>query len=288
MTERLTIAIALVCLCMAGCSGQKAVTPRSPADRLEHAGELQEKQKYVKAVAEYELLLSEFPAQEIAEAARYNLAECRIGLGDYELARRDLEDFIDSYPKSDLVDNAMFLIARSYVMEAPRAERDQTVTVKALDELYLLLREYPDTDILDEVNAQIAECRSKLAEKDYLSGSLYMRIKSYRAAHIYFDLVLEEYGDTPWARRALLGKARTYTKQKDFGAARETLERVVEEYPDTPESEEAAKSLRRMAGAPVEAGGSEEAGGPGDAGGSEEAGGPGESGGPVEEGSSAE
>ncbi|MGD8628951.1 MAG: outer membrane protein assembly factor BamD [bacterium] len=249
MTERLTIVIALVCLCLAGCSGQKSVVPKSPADRLEHANQLKAKEKYVNAVTEYEQVLSEFPAQEIAEAARYHLAECRIGLGDFELARRDLEDFIDSYPKSDLVDNALFLIARSYVEEAPRVERDQTATVKALDELYLLQREYPDTDILDEVNALIAECRSKLAEKEYLSGRLYLRIKSYRAAHIYFDLVVEEYGDTPWAPRALLGKAQTYSKQKDFSGVRETLERVVEEYPGTPESEEAEISLRSMADA---------------------------------------
>ena len=244
--------IALVCLCLAGCSRQKTVTPRSPADRLEHANQLKDKQNYIKAVTEYEQVLSEFPAQEIAEAARYSLAECRIGLGDFELARRDLEDFIDSYPKSDLVDNAMFLIAQSYVEQAPRAERDQTATVNALDELYLLLREYPDTDILDEVNALIAECRSKLAEKDYLSGKLYMRIKSYRAAHIYFDLVVDEYGDTPWAPRALLGKAETYSKQKDFAGARDTLERVMEEYPDTSESDEAARSLRRLPEPPAE------------------------------------
>jgi outer membrane protein assembly factor BamD len=256
MTGKLTIAIAIFCLCLAGCSSQKTVTPRSPADRLEHANELKDEQKYVKAVTEYEQVLSEFPAQEIAEAARYNLAEARMGLGDFELARRDLEDFIDSYPKSDLVDNAMFLIARSYVEEAPRPERDQTATVNALDELYLLLREYPDTDILDEANAMIAACRSTLAEKDYLSGRLYLRIKSYKAAHIYFDLVVEEYGDTPWASRALMGKAKTYSKQKDFSAARETLERVIEEYPDTPESEEAAASLRRMVRAPVEEGSS--------------------------------
>jgi outer membrane protein assembly factor BamD len=228
------------------------VTPQSPADRLEHADKLKDKQKYLKAVTEYEQVLSEFPAQEIAESARYSLAQCRMGLGDFEMARRDLEDFIDSYPKSDLVDNAMFLIALSYVEEAPRAERDQTATVKALDELHLLLREYPDTDILDEVNGQIAECRSTLAEKDYLSGRLYLRIKSYRAAHIYFDLVLEEFGDTPWAPRALLGKAQTYAKQKDFAGVRETLERVVEDYPDTPESEEASVSLRHMPKAPEE------------------------------------
>ncbi len=263
MVRRLTTAITLACLALAACSGQKTTANRSPSERLEYADELKDREEYLKAVTEYEQVLAEFPEQEIAESARYGLAESRIGLGEFDLARRDLEDFIDSYPKSDLVDNAMYLVALSYVREAPRAERDQTATVAALDELYLLLREYPDTDMLDEVNAQIAECRSKLAEKDYLSGRLYLRMKYYGAAHIYFDLVLEEYGDTPWAPRALLDKARAYSKQKDFDAARETLERVVEEYPGTLEADKAAISLRHMAKAPgeEEGGGGEEGSG---------------------------
>jgi len=252
MNGRLIITIAFTCLCLGACSRQKAVAPMSPADRLEHANELKDEEKYLKAVAEYEQVLSEFPAQDIAEAARYNLAQCRMGLEDFELARRDLEDFIDSYPKSDLADNAMFLIALSHIEEAPMAERDQTSTIEALDELHLLLREHPDTDILEEVNGQIAACRSKLAEKEYLSGRLYLRMKSYKAAHIYYDLVVEEFGDTPWAPRALLGKAQAYAKQKDPEAARDTLERVVEDYPGTPESKEAAISLRSIAKAPGE------------------------------------
>lgn len=258
MLRTLITATALACLCLAACSGQKAAAPKNPSERLEYADSLRDREEYLKAVSEYEKVLSEFPAPEIAEAARYGLAEARIGLGDFDLARRDLEDFIDSYPRSDLVDNAMYLIAVSHVKQAPRAERDQTATVAALDELNLLLREYPETDILDEASALLAECESKLAEKEYLSGRLYLRMKSYRAAHIYFDLVLEEYGDTPWAPRALLGKAQAFAKQKDFSAVRSTLERVVEEYPDTPESREAAISLSQLANAPGVEGGSAE------------------------------
>jgi outer membrane protein assembly factor BamD len=249
MVRRLLL-IFFVCLGLGACSRQQSATPKQPEDRLALADDLKARGDYIKAIAQYEQLLSEFPAQEVAERARFNLATARMGIEQYDLARSDFEDFIDSYPRSDLVDDAMYMIALSYVEEAPRPERDQTKTVKALDELNLLLREYPDTELKGEVEARIDECRSRLAEKDYLSGALYLRLGSYKAAHVYFDSVVAEYGDTPWAAHALVGKAKVCIKQKKFDEAREILEQVIEAFPETPMSREAAQRLKGLVYAP--------------------------------------
>ena len=141
MVRRLLFLIAFICLALAACSRQQTATLERPEDRLALADDLKSEGKCLKAIAQYEKLLSEFPAPEVAALARFNLAACRMEIEDYDLARNDFEDFIDSYPKSDLVDNAMYMIAVSYIEEAPRAERDQTKTTKALSELNLLLRE---------------------------------------------------------------------------------------------------------------------------------------------------
>jgi len=250
MARRLLLLVSFICLGLGACSRQQSITPKQPEDRLALADELKAKGDYIKAIAQYQQLLSEFPAQEVAELARFNLAVSRMEIEQYDLARSDFEDFIDSYPRSDLVDNAMYMIAVSYIEEAPRPERDQTKMVKALSELNLLLREYPDTDLKDEVEARIGECRSRLAKKDYLSGALYLRLGSYRAAHIYFDSVVAEYGDTPWAAHALIGKAKTYIKEKKFDEAREALQQVVDDFPDTPMSREAAQRLQGLVHAP--------------------------------------
>jgi outer membrane protein assembly factor BamD len=246
MVRRLLPMVLLVLLGACSCSRGPEISSARPEDRLALAEELQTRGKCGKAVLEYEALLSEFPTQQVAERARFNLAKCRMEIGEYDLARSDLEDFIDSYPKSGMVDNAMYLIAVTYLREAPRAERDQTRTVKALNELYLLLREYPDSDVRGEVEKSIARCRSKLAEKDYLSGQLYLKLRSYRSAHIYFDSVISEYGDTPWLGRALLGKGAAYAGQREYAEARAVYERVLGEFPVGAISDEAARRLKEL------------------------------------------
>ena len=238
----------LVGLGMASCSGTKTMN-LYPEDRLALADSLRSQGHCSKAVVQYEQLLSEFPAQRIAERAEFNLARCHMDMGDYELAILGFENFVDSYARSDLVDNALYMIALSYIEQAPRPERDQSETSKALSELGLLLREYPDTDVKEEAEQAMAGCRAKLAEKEYLSGDLYLKLRYWRAARIYFDSVLEEYPDTPWAARAMLGKAVAFAGEKKVDRARETLERVLLDYPDSDVGREAARRLKELGGA---------------------------------------
>jgi outer membrane protein assembly factor BamD len=247
MIRRLLLLLAfLTCLIAGACSRQRDLATMDAEDRMVVADDLKNEGRCLKAIAQYEQLLSEFPTQEIAERARFSLAECRVKIGEYDLARNDLEDFIDSYPRSDLVDNAMLLIAQSYMEEAPRPERDQNKTVSALDELYLLLREFPDSDVREEAEEKLALCRSKLAEKDYLSGFVYFRMGSHRAAHIYFDSVVEDFGETEWAARSLLVKGRMYSRVGMIDEAREAYRRVVDEHPDTRMSRDAAHRLKGL------------------------------------------
>lgn len=204
--------------------------------------------KCSKAILEYEQLLSEFPSQEIAEQAEFSLAHCRMMMGEYDLAIQGFEGFIDSYPRSELVDNAIYLIAMSYVEQSPRPQRDQTKTAKALDELYLLLREYPESDVRSEAEEQIAGCRSRLAEKDYRSGRLYLKLRYNEAARVYFDSVISEYADTSWYVWAVLGKGLAFEQDKRFEEAAEIYRSVIRDHPATEAATEATGRLEEIGG----------------------------------------
>lgn len=238
--------LAFLLLGFASCSRQQVKDRMDPQDRLALADRLRSEEKCVGAVAEYEKLLSEFPTPAVAEAARFNLALCHLELEQYDLARAEFEDFIDSYPKSERVDDAIYRVAMTYLRAAPRPERDQTDTVSALNELLLLVREYPDTDLRDEVDEAIAECRFRLAKKEYLAGELYLKMKDYRAAEVYFDSVLEDYGDTPWAPRALLMKGKTYIGWNRLEEAEAAFRQVIDDFPESEVAAEAAGNLREL------------------------------------------
>jgi outer membrane protein assembly factor BamD len=192
-------------------------------------------------------LLSEFPVREIAMKAKFGLARCRVELEEYDLAVLELEDFIDSYATGDLADDARYLIGLSYLRQAPAPQRDQTETKKALEAFNLLLREYPNSELVDDSRQRILECRSRLAEKEYMSGDLYLKMGHYEAARIYFASVVSEYQDTPWAAWALLGEAEAYARESDMAAAGKAYEKVVTDYPGTAASREASRRLKELA-----------------------------------------
>jgi outer membrane protein assembly factor BamD len=231
---------------LSSCSRQHLADRMDPNDRLALADRLRNEGKCLQAVQQYEKLLSEFPTPQVSELARFNLAVCHLDLKQYDLARTELEDFIDSYPRSDLVDNALYTVALSYLRAAPRPERDQTNTVKAMDELLVLLREYPDTDVRAEADASLAECRSRLAEKEYLAGELYFKMRDYNAAVIYLDSVVDTYGDTLWAPRALFLKGKALAAQRRYDEAKAAFRRVTDDFPGSDVGAAAAGALKEL------------------------------------------
>jgi len=246
MTVRGLLVFVLLCLVLTSCSRQTVKDRMAPEDRLALADMMRNEENCVKAIEQYERLLSEFPTPQVAEKARFNLAVCRLDLEQYDLARAEFEDFIDSYPLSERADNALYMIGLSYLRAAPRPERDQSQTVKALNELTLLLREYPETDVREEAEEAVAECRSRLAQKEYLAGMLYLKMKDHVAARLYFDSVIENYGDTRWAALALLSKGRSYAQQKRYEDARAAFERVIEDFPRSEAGDEAAAEIQDL------------------------------------------
>ncbi len=245
---RQSVLIVVSLLLSLGACARQVREAMYPEDRLALAERLRSEGKCLKAIPEYEKLLSEFPAQQIAEKAQFNLAQCHKDLKEYDLAVSGFEDFIDTYPTSPLVDDAMYMIAMCYLEQSPIAERDQTMTRKALDELNLILREYPDTDLKDKVEKAIAKCRSKLAKKEYLNGRLYLGLGYYKSAIIYFDSVLHDYPDTPWVGPALLGKGMALAAQGKTDEARAVFEEIIDRFPSTRIAEDASRHLHQLGG----------------------------------------
>jgi len=69
---------------------------------------------------------------------------------------------------------------------------------------------------------------------------LYMSLKSPDAARVYLSAVVDEYGETVWARRSLLELARLLCAEGSTAAGAESYARIIENYPGTEEAATAA------------------------------------------------
>ena len=90
------------------------------------------------------------------------------------------------------------------------------------------------------------ELNSKLAEKEYQAGTIYLKMEYYRAAAIYFENVIEKYHDTPYAELAQLKKAEALSGRNKDSEAMSELEVFYRKYPNSEHKKEADELLARI------------------------------------------
>jgi outer membrane protein assembly factor BamD len=98
---------------------------------------------------------------------------------------------------------AKYQIALADAQRSSDAPYDQRTTQVAVEEFKEFVAVYPDAELSDKAKDKIGELRSKEAENNFLIGRYYEKRKEYTAAKIYYDTVVKEYKNTPWAVKAL-------------------------------------------------------------------------------------
>jgi outer membrane assembly lipoprotein YfiO len=156
----------------------------------------------------------------------------------------ELQKFTSENPGSGMLDRALYYLGRAYLGKRDHAmASDPTMSVRAIDQLMLFIKLHPESPFVPDARGRVTQLRVKLAEKQYLNGRLYLKLKRPAAARFYFENVLAEYGDTQWAPRCMLEIAKSYEIEKETAKAADEYNRLIQTYPD---SEEAGQARLRI------------------------------------------
>jgi outer membrane protein assembly factor BamD (BamD/ComL family) len=121
---------------------------------------------------------------------------------------------------------------------APIAQRDQQFTRQAELVCRNVALDYAQRD--PDVGARAQElanlARNRLAEKEYENGAYYASREWYDSAIIYYQVVFDDYGDTAWAPRAILGIIEAYREIGYDDEVEEWRRTLLNSYPDSPEA----------------------------------------------------
>lgn len=201
---------------LASCRSQSLIRPGDSLEvAYEKAYSLYEEERWRDAIDAFETVLSIGRGTDIGQDAQFYLAESYYNSNQFLLAASEYERYSSSHPSSSRREQADFRAALSYYQMSPRYKVDQTNSRQAIERFRLFLARYPNSDRAEEASDIIEELRDKLAQKTYESGHFYMRTGSFRAAAIYFDLVLDRYPETVWAERALADQIDAYLQYAD-------------------------------------------------------------------------
>ncbi|WP_269684745.1 outer membrane protein assembly factor BamD [Flavobacterium lacustre] len=201
------VSLLLVVLFLGSCNEyQKALKSEDVAVKFDMASKLYDAGKYSKAIRIFEQIAPAYRGKPQAEKLFYMFSQSYFKTKQYYLAGYQFESFVSSYPKSEKLQEASFLGAKSYSMLSPVYSLDQVDTIKAIDKLQSFIDNYPNSEYLAEANAIVKVLNEKIEKKVYENAKGYNTISDYKSALVAFDNFIADYPGTPFKEDALFYK----------------------------------------------------------------------------------
>ncbi len=223
------------------CEFNTAKKIQNPEKKYIKAAEYYKAGKYAKTQILLEDVILSLRMTKSGEDALYKYADSYYHMKDYILAGYYFRKYTTDYPKGKHAEEAQFMSAKCYYLDAPKSTLDQQATYTALKEFELFITKYPDSKRIEDCNNLIDELRARLEKKSYNNAKLYFDIGYYNAASIALKNSMTDYPDTKYKEDIiyLIAKSKykyaqnsIISKQKErYEDALKSLNEYTEKYP---------------------------------------------------------
>jgi outer membrane protein assembly factor BamD len=240
------------------CAAKPVMLPRTVAEYYEQGLEAFNTEDLPRAQRYFDVIKLQYPASKYADDAQYYLAEINTKKSEFILAAYNYNQLRRTFPNSEYAKTAAYKAALSSYKQSPKFDRDPDYTkqaIKAFSEFQAL---YPKDSLTVEAGKRIIELRTKLAEHDFRTAELYVKMQGPRAAITYYDLVITNYPDTEFLEPAFVGKARMLVRLKRIPEVQEAIRLYNQRFPqgkfreDMAAVEESLQTLLASASTPVQ------------------------------------
>lgn len=199
----LLLLVTLFCSCN---EYQTALKSEDVGVKFEMATKLYDAGKYSKAIRIFEQIAPAYRGKPQAEKLFYMFAQSYYKTEQFTLSGYQFESFVSGYPKSEKVQEAAYLGAKSYSMLSPVYSLDQVDTFKAIDKLQSFIDNYPNSEYLQEANKAMKVLNEKIEKKVFENAKGYNTISDYKSSLVAFDNFIADYPGTPFKEDALYYK----------------------------------------------------------------------------------
>ncbi|WP_220760295.1 outer membrane protein assembly factor BamD [Flavobacterium sp. UMI-01] len=235
---------------------QKALKNEDIAAKYDVGTRMYEAGKYSKAIRLFEQVATTYRGKPQAEKLFYMFSQSYYRTNQFYLAGYQFESFTSSYPKSEKVEEAAFLSAKSYSKLSPVYSLDQTDTFKAIEKLQNFIDSYPNSTYLAEANELVKNLSQKIEKKVFENAKGYNTISDYKSALVAFDNFINDYPGTPYKEDALFYRLDSAYKlginsvedkmQERLLVAKKAYSNLISFKPDTKYKNKADEMLARV------------------------------------------
>ncbi len=188
-----------------------AATDVKPAEEMYKAADaLIAKGEFEEAAKQFEEVDRQHPYSPLARKAIVMAAYAHYKKGNYAQAIAGGRRYVTLHPGTKETALAQHIIASSYFDQIKGPRNDQTMSQKALKELKILVRRYPNSRYAAKAKNRILIVQDVLAAAEMNVGRFYQKRKNYLAAINRFKTVILKYQTTAHVKEALLRVTECY------------------------------------------------------------------------------
>ena len=167
--------------------------------------------RWTNAVAALEKLVADLsPRDTLLPRVHWHLGRAHQEREEWLLAAQSFTRLADGFPEDSLADDALLEAARSYRRLWRKPSLDPQYGEMAMATFRQFLGLFPESPLVADANAGIADLESWFARKSYDTGRFYVKRKAPDSAILYFRHVRDTYPSSPVARDAGIRLVEVY------------------------------------------------------------------------------
>ncbi|HMS43345.1 MAG TPA: outer membrane protein assembly factor BamD, partial [Pyrinomonadaceae bacterium] len=165
------------------------------------------------------------------------------------------QDWLTFFPTHPLADRVLLKIAESEMRQIGLPDRDSTRAKRAEQRLKALLQQYPNSILINDVNARLRQVQDNLGLHNlfianyYYKQSVDLQKGGLKGAQSRYREILEKYPNFTFMDEALFKLAVTYQIEEETDQAIRYYQEIVRNYPNSDYVEKAKEQLQLMGAA---------------------------------------
>lgn len=170
----------MLILLLGSCSEySRVMKSRDPEYKFDYAKRAYGEKKYVQASTVLADIITPLRGGPKGEEALYLLAMSHYANKDYMNSGVYFKTYYTRYPKGQFAELARYYSGYGYYLESPDPQLDQSVTLKAIEELQGFLDYFPRSEKVSQAQNAIFEMQDKLTLKELQNAQLYYNLGTY-------------------------------------------------------------------------------------------------------------
>lgn len=200
---------------------------------------------YDKAIEKFQSIIDNYPYSDYEQKALLKIADAYFDDKRYEEALAYYQDFADLHPNHPQVPYTMLRAAECHFNQIESIDRDQTETKLAVEALETLIRAHPYAEETRRGEEMMVKLRTRLALNMLHIADFYLDRTQWQSAAVRYRRVLDEYPGLGLDARALYRLGFCLEKLRREDEALRLYHVVLENYADSPSARRARMRIAR-------------------------------------------